>query len=326
MNINEIAKLAGVSRATVSRYLNNGYVGQEKKEQIKRVIDETGYIPSAQAQMLRTKKTQLIGVIIPKINSESVGHMVSGIGQVLSKEGYQLLLANTDNDEKEELKYLRLFSENQVDGIILIGTIFTKEHMQQLKKLKVPVVILGQKLPGYSCVYYDDYGAAGELTRCLLLHGKKIGYIGVTAKDEAVGTRRRQGFLDAMVEAGRSIPEDCMIESLFTMESGYEKMKELLKREPDLDSVFCATDTIAIGAMTCLHELGKQIPEEIQLAGFGDSEISRAVTPKLTTIHFYYQSSGVEVADMLMEALQGKTARKELKMGYDVIKRGSIRI
>ena len=104
MNINEIARLAGVSRATVSRYLNDGYVSDEKKAVIRKVIEETGYQPSSQAQMLRTKKTKLVGVIIPKINSDTVGRMVAGISDVLNRSGYQLLLANTDNNIEEELK------------------------------------------------------------------------------------------------------------------------------------------------------------------------------------------------------------------------------
>ena len=101
MNINEIAKLSGVSRATVSRYLNDGYVSEEKKEKIRKVIEETGYQPSSQAQMLRTKKTRLVGVILPKINSVTVSRMVAGISDVLAKNGYQLLLANTNNSVEE---------------------------------------------------------------------------------------------------------------------------------------------------------------------------------------------------------------------------------
>ena len=92
MTINEIARMAGVSRATVSRYLNSGYVSAEKSERIRRVIEETGYRPSAQAQILRTKKTRLIGVVIPKINSDSISRMVAGISGVLSRSGYELLL------------------------------------------------------------------------------------------------------------------------------------------------------------------------------------------------------------------------------------------
>ena len=109
MTIKEIAKLAGVSSAAVSRYLNGGYVSDEKKEQIKKVIDETGYQPSAQARMLRTKKACLIGVVVPKINSESISRITAGIEKVLSERNYQMLLAGTDNTPAKEIEYMRLF-------------------------------------------------------------------------------------------------------------------------------------------------------------------------------------------------------------------------
>ncbi|MDD3795907.1 MAG: LacI family DNA-binding transcriptional regulator, partial [Lachnospiraceae bacterium] len=164
MNINEIANLAGVSRATVSRYLNEGYVSQEKREKIQKVIEQTGYRPLAQAQTMRTRKTHLVGVIIPKINSDSISLIVKGITKVLSEEGYQMLLANTDNNEKEELRYLNIFQRHQVDGILLLGTILTREHQAELKKLKVPLVLLGQEVKQNSCDYHDDYNAMKDLT------------------------------------------------------------------------------------------------------------------------------------------------------------------
>ena len=109
MTIKEIAQLAGVSSAAVSRYLNGGYVSDEKKEQIRRVIEETGYQPSAQARILRTKKACLVGVVVPKINSESISRVTAGIEQVLSRRGYQMLLGSTDNDPVKEISYLKLF-------------------------------------------------------------------------------------------------------------------------------------------------------------------------------------------------------------------------
>ena len=187
MNINEIARLAGVSRATVSRYLNNGYVSEEKKAVIHRVIEETGYQPSSQAQMLRTKKTRLVGVILPKINSNTISREAAGISDILTKKGYQIILANTNNDIEEELKYISLFKDNQVDGVIFIATILTRRHKKLLKECKVPVVILGQLLEGYPCIFQDDYKAAGRITEQLVQTGNKFGYITVTDKDEAVG-------------------------------------------------------------------------------------------------------------------------------------------
>lgn len=250
MNINEIAKLSGVSRATVSRYLNDGYVSEEKKEKIRKVIEETGYQPSSQAQMLRTKKTRLVGVILPKINSDTVSRMVAGISDVLAKNGYQLLLANTNNSVEEELKYLNLFKDNQVDGIVFIATIFTARHKKLLKECRVPVVILGQHLDGYSCVYHDDFHASREVTQLLLEKGRTVGFIGVTTKDEAAGLGRKKGFEAAMKKAGNVCRPEQMAEAKFSIESGYEKMKELLEAVPQVDSVFCATDNIAIGAMS----------------------------------------------------------------------------
>ncbi|MFR1865283.1 LacI family DNA-binding transcriptional regulator [Eisenbergiella massiliensis] len=325
MNINEIAKLAGVSRATVSRYLNNGYVSDEKKERIQEVIDRTGYKPSTQAQTLRTKKTRLIGVILPKINSDSISRMVAGISVVLKEAGYQLLLANTENREKEELEYLRLFSENHVDGIILIATIITREHKRALKALQVPVVLLGQRLDGYSCVYQDDCLAARDVSRLLLRGAGKIGCIGVTQQDEAVGAGRRKGFLEAAGDAGIAEDAVSLLETGFSVEDGYRAMDQLLALCPGADAVFCATDSIALGALARLQEAGRQIPEEVALAGVGDTVSGRIVSPKLTSVHFYYKTSGKEAARLLLELLDGNEARKQIKMGYRVEERGTTR-
>ena len=160
MNIKDIAQLAGVSRATVSRYLNNGYVSDEKKVRIKEVIDSTGYVPSTQAQMLRTKKTRLIGVIVPKLNSETVARVVDGISQVLGTYNYHMLLANTENSYEKELDFLNIFANDRVDGVILMASVLTKQHHALIRRLPVPVVIVGQECRDCCCIYHDDKNAA----------------------------------------------------------------------------------------------------------------------------------------------------------------------
>ena len=316
MTINEIARLAGVSRATVSRYLNDGYVSEEKRQILQKVIKDTGYEPSKQAQNLRKKTTGLIGVIIPRIQSESVSRMVAGISSVLSKEGYQLLLANTQNDEKEELKYLRIFRNNQVDGVIFIGTIFTREHFRLMEELEVPLVVLGQQIQAWPCVYQDDYHAAYDLTARLLKQAFKIGYIGVTTLDKAVGEGRKQGFMDAVAD----IKPECQVEirqAAVSALAGYDKARELLTKEPKTDTLFCVTDEIAAGALKYLHEAGYQVPEQVQLVGFGDTAMGKMVTPEISSVHFYYKTSGMEAAKLLLEILQeGRDIKKEIKMGY----------
>lgn len=325
MNINEIAKLSDVSRATVSRYLNDGYVSEEKRGRIKKVIEQTGYKPSMQAQMLRTRKTRQVGVIIPRINSESVSQMVSGIGSVLKEAGFQTLLADTENKVKEEIEYLHTFAENQVDGIILIATVFTPEHKKALKALQVPVVILGQRLEGYCCVYQDDYGAAREAARMLLKDVRQVGCIGVTHKDEAVGIQRKKAFLDEMAEHGISFDERCYEESGFSAEEGYQAAEALFTRNPHIDAVFIATDSIALGVMSWLRENGHKVPDEVSVVGIGDTVSCRFMTPKMSSVHFYYQASGQETAKILLELMEGNQVVREIKMGYRAQERETTR-
>ena len=322
MTINEIAKMAGVSRATVSRYLNDGYVSEEKKERIAGVIAETGYIPSSQAQMLRTKKTGLIGVIIPKISSDSIGRMVDGIGEELAKEGYQLLLASTNNNEREEVRYLQTFRNNYVDGVILIGTIFRKEHRKALEELEVPVVILGQQYEGYACVYQDDCHSARDVAELLTKSCRHIAYIGVTPKDKAVGAARKKGFQTALSSKGLEPVAEKQI--AFRMEEGYQAMRQIVETIPYIDGVFCATDMIAAGVLQYLREAGLQ--RKVCVTGMGDSQIATILQPSLSTVHFPYKSSGREAARLLIEMLQkSEDVRKEIKMGYQIIERDSTR-
>ena len=322
MTINEIAKMAGVSRATVSRYLNDGYVSEEKKERIAGVIAETGYIPSSQAQMLRSKKTGLIGVIIPKISSDSIGRMVDGIGEELAKEGYQLLLASTNNNEREEVRYLQTFRNNYVDGVILIGTIFRKEHRKALEEMEVPVVILGQQYEGYACVYQDDCHSARDVAELLTKSCRHIAYIGVTPKDKAVGAARKKGFQTALSSKGLEPVAEKQI--AFRMEEGYQAMKQIVETIPYIDGVFCATDMIAAGALQYLREAG--LERKVCVTGMGDSRIATILQPSLSTVHFHYKSSGREAARLLIEMLQkSEDVRKEIKMGYQILERDSTR-
>lgn len=321
MTISEIAQKAGVSKSAVSRFLNDGYISEDKKEKIKAVIEQTGYAPSRQAQQLRTGKTRIIGVVLPKINSDSVSRIVAGISSVLNKNEYQILLANTENDVEEELTYLELFRRDKVDGIILIATLITSRHKAFIKKLSIPIVVLGQSTDFISCIYHDDRGAAKALTSLMLNSGRKhIGYIGVTKKDKSAGLDRMLGYQSALEEKGIALKEALLTEGAFSMESGYENAKILLSRNIELDGIFCATDFIAVGAMKYLKEIGKKIPDEICLTGIGHTVLSEVITPSLTTAHYHYKTSGIEAAEMVLEQISAKdSVKRELKLGYQII-------
>lgn len=321
MNIAEIAELAGVSRAAVSRYFNNGYISEEKREAIRRVVEETGYRPSVQAQTLRTKKTKMIGVIVPKVASASIGRIVEGVLSVLNESGYHMLLAVTQNDPGKELEYLDTFSDKQVDGVILVATVFQAEHKQLLGRMPVPVVIVGQRLNGFCCVFHDDYHATYDLTKLILEKGRKnLGYVGVIQQDKAVGADRYRGFKDAVRDAGLGELAGQHVIAAFNVASGYEKTGEIIERYPALDGLICATDTIAAGAMQYFQEHRIPVPDQILVAGQGDSEMSRVTAPPLITVHYSYERSGELAVQMLMEAINGEEGTlREIKLGYSLV-------
>jgi len=323
ITILDIAKMANVSRTTVSRVLNNnGYVSEEARERVLNVIKETGYVPSQQAKSLRTKETKVVGVILPRISTDTSSKVVSGIDEVLSEHGYQILLAITNLQIKKEIEYLKLLANRQVDGIILVATNVQQELIKEIEKLKLPFVVIGQNMPGISSVYYDDYHAAKYLTQLLLNKGKeKIAYIGVHETDQAVGVSRKEGYIDALKENHIPISENWIEIGNFHLESGYECMKSLIENNEDLpDAVFAATDRIAIGAMSYLQEEKIRIPEEVGIVSIGTSELSKYISPKLTTIDYENEKAGKAGAEILYEKMKmGGFGENKIVLNYRII-------
>ncbi len=321
MTIAEIAEKAGVSKSAVSRYLNNGYISEKKRSVIQKVIEETGYIPSSQAQTLRTGKSRMIGVIVPRIDSDSISRTIAGISEILEENNYRLLLANTQNRPEKELEYLDVFKNGNVDAVIFIATILTNAHKRAIKNCNVPIVIVGQQMNDVSCIYNDDFNAAYELTKLLINHNRnKLGYIGVTNKDKAAGLERFSGFKKAY-----NIAEDYVEISDFTLDGGYNAAKRLLSRKSEINGLFCATDTIAIGAVKFLKEQNIKIPEDIAVVSIGDSKLSQIVSPKLTTAKYYYNDSGKQAAKHILNMINKQDNHIiQLKFGFELCIRETI--
>lgn len=325
MNITEFAKAAGVSKSAVSRYFNDGYVSEEKRRLIEAAIEATGYAPSVQAQNVRTRMTKLVGVIIPKLSSESCAREVEGISQVLSEQGYQLLLVNSANDPKKEVEYLELFRSNRVDGVIFLASVFTPLHDAVLKKMRVPVVIVGQEYKGANCVCHDDYKAAYAAEKLMLDKGcKKPAFIGVTEQDKAAGQARKDGFLHALSDNGINIEKSDMQTAEFKMDSGYKRALTLLRNGRRYDHIFCATDNLAAGALLACREQGLKVPEDIMIAGIGDSQLCNVTSTPLTSVHFHYRTAGIEAAQMLLNSLKRESSiPRTLTLGFELEERES---
>lgn len=325
MNISEFAEHAGVSKSAVSRFFNNGYLSDDKREKIEKAIEETGYSPSISAQAIKTRVTKLVGVIIPKLSSESCARITEGISQVLYEHGYQILLVNTANDCNKEIEYLDLFRQNRVDGVIFLATVFTDVHRSLLKKMHIPVVITGQEYKGFSCVCHDDFGAAYALTELMLHKGAvRPAYIGVTDDDKAAGEARHKGFLKALADNDISLDKYNSVTSEFNIDSGYSCAKKIFSGREHPDCIFCATDNIAAGAILYCRENGIKIPEDVMICGVGDSKIGAITAVSLTSARLHYKTAGIEAAQMLLNSIgRASNVPKIMKLDYEIVERES---
>ena len=327
MTMKELAKLAGVSPAAVSRYLNGGPLSEEKRSVIRSVIETTGYQPDPAAQSLRTRSTDVVGLVIPKLDSESVSRLAAGASELLREEGYACQFGVSGNDPEKELAFLHLAQNRSMAGVILMGTVLTPGLEAFFRAAPLPIVVAGQRFKGVPCVYHDDYGAALELTRLVLARGRRRPvYIGATEQDAAAGLARRLGVQAGLREAGLD-PELPVELSSFEIEGGRAAMERLLARCPELDAVLCATDRMAFGAMQALRAAGKRLPEEVSVTGIGDSWAGEHVTPHLTTAHFYYKTCGETAARLLVERInrgETKAPVQQTMLSYSIRIRDSV--
>lgn len=305
--INEIASKAGVSRTTVSRVLNDsGYVSEAVRLRVLSVIEETGYVPSESAKSLRTKKSKVVGVVLPKISTETSSRLVKGIDDILAAEGYQILLVNTNLSIEKETESLRLLKSRNVDGIILSATHVGKELQNVLQETNIPNVVVGQPYPEMYNVVFDDFVAGKELTERIIRNGyKKIAYIGVTESDYSVGVMRKEGVKCALKEANIHLPLEWNWSGTFDIQSGHDGTKAIMEAGigyPDV--IIAATDRLAVGAFEYLNQRNINVPKEILLAGMGTSELSRYVIPSLWTIDFPIEEAGKSAANLLLSQLE----------------------
>lgn len=328
MTIKEVARLAGVSPAAVSRYLNGGSISPEKSERVRKAIEETGYRPNPMAQTMRTGRINQVGIIVPRLYSDSVSQITAGASQRLFEQGYMTLLGCTDHDPEAEMRYIQIMQESQVAGIILMGAVLTPQIAEMIRSSRVPIVITGQNFEEFSCVYHDDFNAARDLTKLLIEKGRRrIVMIGAPENDIATGLNRRRGAEQALLDAGLDASAMPYQVSTFEAKGGKDSMEKLLRKYPDLDGVICATDTMAMGAICALREAGRNIPEDVSIVGIGDNWVDTVSVPGLTTAHLFFRQCGEEAAGLLLDFIDPKTesARtRQIRLQYLIIERGSV--
>lgn len=325
VTIKDVAELAGVSKSTVSRYLNNGYISVEKQELVRKAIEETGFQSNFFAKRLKTRESKLIGIVLPRMDSVTVGKLLSGITRVLEPEGYQSILLVSQLSEEKELESMQKLQQQGVDAILVDSVAISAEHVRRSEEWSLPIVYLGQQNPAVHCLKIDD-AAAGHLMGVYLrqMGHKHAVFAGVTENDEAVGIERKHGFVEGFC-AGRDDARVDFVETGFDFLSAYNQAAEICKLAPTV--VVGATDNISLGILRYFHERDIKVPEEVSVAGFGGYEVGAVVYPALTTVAFDYELMGMKAASYLLNLLSGKEAREKtnLDMPLMFVERESVR-
>lgn len=320
--IADIAKIAGVAKSTVSRYLNGGSVSDATRRKLEQVIKETGYIPNAFAQSLKAKKTNMIGAIVPRLDSFSASQSVTGLDEELRAHGYQLLIVNTSQDLIREIEALYDLARQKISGIILFATQITEAHLTAIQEINIPVIFLGQQHKDVHSMIYNDYGAGYDMGRYILDKGHmNIAYLGVTEKDVAVGVQRKQGFQDAISERTDVVAK--FYESGFKMSDAVISASSILD-ESSPSVIVCATDNIALGVMKAAYMRGINIPEHLSVTGFGGYDVTEMIHPSLTTVKYGYLQAGHLSARHIIKLVNDEPVESLTVLGYDFMDRESV--
>ena len=306
MTISEIAKLAGVSNAAVSRYLNNGYLSDDKKAAIKKVIEETGYQPSLQAQILRTHKTKLCGVIFQNVAEYDYGFLINGIADVLDEKGYGLLFARADNTDDDLISAAQDMKKRLVDSLMILSENISREAEDALHGLGLPLMVAGSKCESLHSVYYDQTGAIKEITGLLLRHGKsRPAFVGLSPKYKQQGAGRFDGFRAAINASNVQLDTKVIVLCDSHTDNGYQAAKALLERVPGIDAVCCATDELAVGALRYLKDADRT---DVMVTGCGNSPILQSADRPLLSADTNLKVLAVNATEFLCDVLEKKDA------------------
>lgn len=307
--IKEVAKLAGVSPSTVSRvFSGNAAVTNEKRKKVEQVAKKLSYSPNSIAKSLKLGKSDTIGLLIPNIDNMVYTEIVRGAESYAKKNGYTIILGNTDEDKETEESYIRILKDKLVDGLVVATYTSESEYLDKLRQDNFPIVLVLRYINKlFDTVAVDNFRWAYNAVNYLIgLGHRKIAYASGTTK-LVLYHQRMQGYKKALednnigFDPGLIVPDQIKEKDLVR-----ESAIRLLKKNPDIDAFFASNDYRAISIMHAINELGLSVPEDISVMGFDDVNISSLVVPSLTTIHQPLFKIGVRAAQRLIEIIEKK--------------------
>jgi DNA-binding LacI/PurR family transcriptional regulator len=325
VSIKDIAEAAGVHYSTVSRALHGvPLVKKETAARIRRIADEAGFTVSAVARSLATQKTRMIGVVVTVITDPFHHEMISGLDEVADRNGYSVILADSQADPEREVRVVRTFNSRRVDAIVVMSSRVGARYISLLSERRIPIVLINnQRRDQYvHSVTIDNVRASFEAVRHLIELGhKRIAYLG-NQLGVYSDPERFSGYRQALAESDIPFQPELVVHGDHTPEGGERSTRKLLALKNRPTAIFCYNDMLALGALHALRGKAK-VPEDMSVVGFDDLFFAPYLDPPLTTIRQPKKEMGRMAMELVLNLLAGKEMGKTIHVDGELIVRKS---
>ena len=315
--IKDIASVLKISPAAVSKALHDdSRISSKTKEAVKKVAKELNYQPNHLASALRKGKSNLVGVIVPRTNSNFFSSVIQNIEEVLNKEGYNIIITQSNESYKKECNNIDTLLFTQVDGIIasMANETIQLDYFEKIKSKGIPLILFdrGENDLNVDYIGINDYDSSHMIVKHLVEQGcKRIAHIG-GYKHTRIFNNRIRGYVDAIKQYNLPLDSELLIESSLTTEDGRDKMTQLLNLKNRPDAVYIAGDYAALGALQVLNEHNINVPKDMALVGFGNEPFTSMVTPTISSIDQHSAEIGKQAAFTFLERVKEPFVKQTL--------------
>ncbi|WP_282118895.1 LacI family DNA-binding transcriptional regulator [Ruegeria atlantica] len=326
--LDDVAKMAGVSTATVSRCLNSpDRVVKATRERVQSAVDALGYTPNFAARVMAAKRSFTIGAIIPTMENAIFARGLQAFQEELHQRGYTLLVSSSAYKPEIEEEQIRTLIARGADGLLLIGHDRDPEIYDFLDQRNIPALVAWSYLPDSKLpsVGFDNRAAMFDLASHVIgLGHTRIGVISARVDGNDRARLRVQGIREAVADRGLEANNLTVIETSYEIENGAKAFSDLMNATTPPTAILCGNDVLAAGALRQAQKMGLDVPGDVSITGFDDIELARIVSPALTTVHVPHREMGHKAALQLIEMVENQTAGTGEQLATRIVNRPSL--
>jgi len=326
--LDDVARVAGVSTATVSRCLNSpGQVAKSTLDKVMKTVEELGYTPHFGARVMAARRSFTIGAIIPTMENAIFARGLQAFQEELHARGYTLLVSSSAYQPEIERDQIRTLVARGADALLVIGYDREPDIYEYLRKRNVPVLVAWTYATGHSlpCVGFDNRNSMRRLAEKVIgLGHQRIGVISGIIDGNDRAYERLEGIKDALRDKGMGLDMLQVVETTYGVQSGEQALASLLAGTRPPTVIMCGNDVLATGALRLAAERGLKVPEDLSITGFDDIELASIVTPGLTTVHVPHREMGRKAATQLANLVEGVGGDDSEELATSLVMRDSL--